>query len=359
MNVSTQELAPVLPPMTKHERRRHNRWNRRWNKGEPQTPMTREEIAYEEARRAVKRRVSFFSHAVVYGMVTLFLIVTAGFESAIVVALAWGIGLASHGYSAVIAPGLSKRWLEEEYRLRLGPSTEMARRQIEGRHSKNLETLSASLAHEIRNPITAAKSLVQQMGEDPAATENVEYARVALDELDRVERSIAHLLRYAREEDIKPEVMVLSDVVNSAVETFTDRIARSGIDVEEAVEDTTRMRGDPEQLRRVVINLVGNAMDELEESSVSSPRITITGGCNLAGTEVWMKVKDNGPGIEAERLNLVFSPFHTSKEGGTGLGLAITKKIVEGHQGTIEVRSTKNEGTEFEVFFPRAPGENA
>ena len=77
------------------------------------------------------------------------------------------------------------------------------RRVLEGRHVRSLEDLSAQVAHEIRNPITAAKSLVQQMGEDPTSAENVGYAKVALEELDRVERSVAHLLRYAREEDLR------------------------------------------------------------------------------------------------------------------------------------------------------------
>lgn len=361
MNVSYTESAPVLPPHPEPEPHRHSRrrHHRRWWGRRDEPPKTREQIAYEEARRAANRRVGFFSHAIAFGMVNLFLLVTAGFSATIVVALAWGIGLASHAYSAMVAPNLRKKWIEEEYRLRLGPGTEVARRQIEGRHSKNLEALSASLAHEIRNPITAAKSLVQQMGEDPAANENVEYAKVALEELDRVERSIAHLLRYAREEDVQPEMMVLSDVSSSALETFSERIERGRIDVEQAIDDGTEMHGDPDKLRRVVINLVGNAIDEFEGHAIERPRITLTGGRNLAGTEVWMKIRDNGPGIDAERLAKIFSPFHTSKEGGTGLGLAITKKLVEAHQGTIEVKSTEGEGTEFELVFPRAPTEQA
>lgn len=357
MHVSTTEPAQVLPPQPDPESYRRRRHGRRWWNQPADPPKSREQIAYEEARRAANRRVGFISHAIAFTMVNLFLLATAGFSATLVVALAWGIGLASHAYSAMVAPNLRKKWIEEEYRLRLGPGTEVARRQLEGRHSKNLETLSASLAHEIRNPITAAKSLVQQMGEDPAAQENVEYAKVALEELDRVERSIAHLLRYAREEEVQPESMVLSDVTSSAIETFQERVERAGVDVEQAVDEHTEMRGDPEKLRRVVINLVGNALDALEAHRVPHPRLTLTGGCNLAGTEVWLKVRDNGPGIEPERLDKIFSPFHTSKEGGTGLGLAITKKLVEAHQGTIDVRSSPGEGTEFELVFPRAPAE--
>src|SRR5262249_57733345 len=86
-------------------------------------------------------------------------------------------------------------------RRRVRATLDGGRRALEGRHARSLEELSASIAHEIRNPITAAKSLVQQMEEDPRGAENVEYARVALAELERVERSVSHLLRFARGEE--------------------------------------------------------------------------------------------------------------------------------------------------------------
>jgi signal transduction histidine kinase len=355
--VRTESLKvyPTLPEPERPRRHGHPHGGPWWRKA-PEPPKTREQLAFEEARRAVDARVGFYRHAIFYGLFILFILFTGGLEPAVVVGLLWGMGLATHGYNAIVAPNLRKKWLEEEYRLRLGPGELQARRQIEGKHAKSLEALSASIAHEIRNPITAAKSLVQQMGEDPVANENVEYAKVALEELDRVERSIAHLLRYAREEDVHRESMALGDVVASAVETFRDRLARTEVEVVQSLDEDTRMQGDPEKLRRVVINLVGNAIDELEESHTPDPRITITGGVNLAGTEVWFKVADNGPGIPQDKLTKIFSPFYTSKEGGTGLGLAITKKLVEAHDGNIEVRSTEGLGTEFELVFPRAPG---
>jgi len=95
---------------------------------------------------------------------------------------------------------------------------------LRGEHARNLEELSASIAHEIRNPITAAKSLVQQLGEDPGSAENVEYANIALQELDRVEKSISHLLRYAREEEMNPRPMKLADAIESALETVRERL---------------------------------------------------------------------------------------------------------------------------------------
>jgi signal transduction histidine kinase len=226
-----------------------------------------------------------------------------------------------------------------------------SRRELEGRHARSLEALSASIAHEIRNPITAAKSLVQQLGEDPGSGENVEYAKVALAELERVERSISHLLRFAREEELELREVRLGDVVDSALESFRDRVERQGVTLARDTESAGGLEGDPEKLRRVVINLVGNALDAVEGRPAA--RLEVAAGENLAGNEAWLRVRDNGPGIEPERLERIWSPFHTSKAAGTGLGLAITRKLVEAHQGTIEVDSRPGEGTEFVVRFPK------
>jgi signal transduction histidine kinase len=113
------------------------------------------------------------------------------------------------------------------------------------------------------------------------------------------------------------------------------------------------MAGDAEKLRRVLINLTGNALDALEQAGTPSPCIQVISGEDLAGREVWLRVRDNGPGIEPEALARIFSPFYTSKASGTGLGLAISKKLVDAHGGSIEVKSTPGQGTEFLLTFPK------
>jgi signal transduction histidine kinase len=193
------------------------------------------------------------------------------------------------------------------------------------------------------------------MGEDPASPESVEYAEVALEELDRVEKSISHLLRFAREEDFRISEMRMAEVIPSAVETLRDRLDRGGVDLSMALDADGTMRGDPEKLRRVVINLLSNALDAVLESDTPQPRIEIQMGENLAGSEVWLRVRDNGPGIDAERVQEIFSPFYTSKQGGTGLGLAISKKVVDAHGGSIEIDSGPGRGSEFLLTFPKQP----
>jgi signal transduction histidine kinase len=149
--------------------------------------------------------------------------------------------------------------------------------------------------------------------------------------------------------------MRMAEVIESALESFRDRLDRRGVELSTAIDTEGGMRGDPEKLRRVIINLFSNALDALLESETASPRIEVQAGENLAGTEVWVRVRDNGPGIDPDRLQEIFSPFYTSKEGGTGLGLAISKKVVDAHGGSIEVDSDPSRGTEFLLTFPKQP----
>jgi len=305
-----------------------------------------------DARRAATHRVAFLGHGVVYVTTNLLLLAVSNLQVTGIVALSWGIGLAAHGFFGVVGPQLRRRFIEAEVEGRLAKGFAGERRSLEGKHARSLELLSASIAHEIRQPITAAKSLVQQMGEDPSSPENLEYARVALEELDRVERSVSHLLRFAKEEEISFAPARIEEIVDAALEMVRPRLEAGGVEVVREAEPTPAFAGDADKLRQVVLNLVGNALDALEEAGTAAPRLAIATGQNLAGTEVWLRVRDNGPGIAPDALARLWSPLATTKAHGTGLGLAITRKIVEGHGGTIEARSEAGQGTELLVVLP-------
>ena len=152
--------------------------------------MTRDALAQAEkrARSRAGHRIAFFGHAIAYGS-TVLLLAFLSFPAAIIVALAWGIGLSLHWFFAVQAPELRDRWIQDELE-RAVPAARAAQRvESEGQHARRTERLAASLAHEIRNPIAAAKSLVRQIGDDPtAATLN----SVFLDRILGVSGSTSH-----------------------------------------------------------------------------------------------------------------------------------------------------------------------
>jgi signal transduction histidine kinase len=309
--------------------------------------------AYSVRTLAEKKAELYIEAAKKGAIVLILLIIPPVTWLGFILMIVWGIKLSRKYFGLMVEPGLRERIVEDEVRKQVHRNVSQERRSLEGEHAHDLEQLSASIAHEIRNPITAAKSLVQQMSEEPESEDNAEYARVAVEELERVERSITHLLRFARDEEIRVSDVAMIDVLESALETFRDRAARDQVEITKHFDTDGVVEGDPDKLRRIIINLVGNGIDALAEARVESPRMEVSMGENLAGTEVWVRIRDNGVGIPVEMRDKIFSPFVTSKSGGTGLGLPITKKLVEGHGGSIELTSEPGQGTEFVLTIPR------
>ena len=335
--------------------------------------LSEDERRLRAARRLADRKVALSRQALRAAAITIPMLIFVPFFGVISL-IYFSVGLGRRAFKVFYEPKLHEHFVRDEVQRQVRRRLTKERRELEGEHHRSLEQLSAAIAHEIRNPITAAKSLVQQLGEDAGDVDQEEFARVAVAELERVERSISHLLRYAREEETRISEVVMEDILESAIETFRDRASRGGIDIIRQYDVDGRLEGDPEQLRRVVINLVTNAIDALEECEVDRPEIRVTMGENLAGTEVWVRIADNGNGIDLDSRDRIFDPFYTSRENGTGLGLALCRKIVDKHHGTIEVVSPPTqqadtneagtreahtqeaEGTEFVMTFPRRRG---
>lgn len=306
-------------------------------------------------------KIAFFGHLLIYALTCALIYVVAGRMPALVTALGWGIGVASHGFFAVAAPALRRHWApptpKSVPQSPVQVATSVAQAAPERQRARSLEELSAAIAHEIRSPITAAKSLVQQIAEDPSAAETVEHAQVAVQELDRVERSISHLLRFAREEPFEPKELDLSELIRSAVELLRDRTDKQGVRVVMDLDLLPPLRADGEQLRKLIANLIGNALDAFAEHATVGPTLQIAAGSNLAGDQLWIRVRDNGPGMSPQVASKIFQPFYTTKgkSGGTGLGLALARKVVDRHGGSIEVESTSGEGTAFVITLPCRP----
>ncbi len=341
----------------RRERGRSRGWRKRRQRrarraAEEEETRAPEQRVYDDARRRAERKVKLAGNLLGFALITVILLRVFP-VAGVIVLIVWGSGLARKAYALFFEPRLRERFVEQEVCKQVQATLSEERPLLEGEHARSLEQLSASIAHEIRNPITAAKSLVQQMEEDPTSRENVEYARVALEELHRVERSVSHLLRFARDEQMGLSDLNMADVIDSALESVRDRLERCGVGLERRIDCEGALRGDAEQLRRVLINLVGNALDAFEEAGTPEPRLEVSMGENLAGSEVWLRIKDNGPGIEAELRDRLFSPFTTSKANGTGLGLPISKKLVDAHGGSIEVESELGAGAEFLITLPK------
>jgi two-component system sensor histidine kinase HydH len=186
------------------------------------------------------------------------------------------------------------------------------------------------------------------MREDPLAPENAESVGLILSELERVERHVRDLLRFARREEYAKLPVDLGDLARDAIEPFAPRLAAADVAVTIDATPGVIVRGDREKLRQVLVNLVENALDALGD--VAERRLAVSvARTNGAAT---LRVTDTGPGIPHEALARVFEPFFSTKATGTGLGLAIVRRIIDAHGGRISAESAPRRGATFRIDFP-------
>lgn len=211
-----------------------------------------------------------------------------------------------------------------------------------------LGNMAAGIAHEVRNPLSAIKGLARFFMEaSPEGSDESRMADIMTREVLRLDKVVGDLLDFAR-----PDVLNLTDVgLNELVERARDMV-RSDMDARkirfeaELPEPPLSVRLDRDRMTQVLLNLFLNAVQAMPDGG----RLMVR--ARMEGTELALNVADTGCGIAPERLADIFSPYFTTKASGTGLGLSIVHKIVEAHDGTIEVASTPGEGTVFKLRFP-------
>ncbi len=208
--------------------------------------------------------------------------------------------------------------------------------------------LAARVAHEIRNPITAARSLAQQLAREPSAPFKDELG-IILEELERVERQVATLLRFARREELSCAPVDVGALVRATVEHCRPRLDAAGTSVELDAPPGIVARGDAEKLRQVLINLIENAADAL--AAFAGPR-ALRLAVERTAERVAVAVRDSGPGVAADMLPRLVEPFFSLKPSGTGLGLAIARRTVEAHGGRLLMASQPGAGLTVTVELP-------
>lgn len=242
--------------------------------------------------------------------------------------------------------------------------------QLKAAHQKLLQSdrlaslgqLSASVAHEINNPISGVLNLSMLMQrimkESGIPKERVEefrkYLTQVVNETARVGRIVQDLLAFSRRSKPFRSKIDFNAVVRSTLNLLDHKVSLLGVRVELKLQpDLPQIHCDGSQMQQVVINLLMNAA-EAAQSKSGEGVVTMTTRLNELKNSLVFEVTDNGCGISEEHLAKIFSPFFTTKaEGkGIGLGLAVVYGIVQAHNGEVEVHSTVNKGTTFTVILP-------
>ncbi|MFH1625918.1 MAG: ATP-binding protein, partial [Pseudomonadota bacterium] len=218
-----------------------------------------------------------------------------------------------------------------------------------------LGTLTAGLAHEIRNPLVAIKTFTQLLPErfDDAEFRD-HFLKVTSGEVDRICSLVNELLEFSRpsepnlaEEDINDVAEKMLLLIENEAKKKTIKMSR------EYGKDMPPVMIDKEQIKQVLLNLLLNAVDATPENGTISLETRLLR--NDYSDYVQMEVRDTGTGIPKDDLEHIFTPFFTTKHGGSGLGLPVSYRIVQEHRGYIEVESTVGEGSSFYVILPLAP----
>jgi len=213
--------------------------------------------------------------------------------------------------------------------------------------------LSAAIAHEIRNPLTAISGCVEMLSESPnAGDSDKRLMGIVLRETDQLNKWISDFLNYSRPSPMQMRVVDFDQLVADVVEVFRqdENVIQKGVTLNLQRIGPLHVLGDAARIKQVLYNLLTNA----EQSMSTAGEITISLSAMMATSrpQVELSVVDQGAGIDRENLDRIFQPFFTTKERGTGLGLAVIHRVIEDHDGHIQVDSEPDKGTTFRISLP-------
>jgi len=215
--------------------------------------------------------------------------------------------------------------------------------------------LAAGVAHEIRNPLTTVKLLVQTgyLGDcQTRIGEREQQQRLIIDEIDRMERTIQSLLEFARPATPRRTQHDVRETLQRVTNLVTARAGQQGVQLSLNLgPDCLLLTADREQMLQVFVNLFLNGIEAMPKGGRLEVEAALSNGHHRE-PEVVVSVSDEGAGVPPEILPHLFEPFVTSKERGTGLGLAVSRRIVHEHQGTIAVDRSRFGGARFTVRLP-------
>jgi two-component system sensor histidine kinase AtoS len=213
-----------------------------------------------------------------------------------------------------------------------------------------LGTLSAGLAHEIKNPLSAIKTFVQLLPQKIGNSSFMEKFNITVPrEIDRINHLVEDLLELTRRR-VRPLVdLKVDSLILQVIDLHGEELKRRQIVFQDDLNKTiSSVHGDAETLYRAFSNLIINAIQAMPNGGI----LSISSKLDSSSSLLEITFRDTGIGMDETTAKNIFNPFFTTKDKGAGLGLALTRKIIEDHRGTIEAVSKKGMGTTFTVHLP-------
>jgi len=226
------------------------------------------------------------------------------------------------------------------------------RRLIQAEKLASIGRISASIAHEIRNPLTSVKLNIQKlMQNEHLDEEEKEHLSISQEGIGQIEKFIKELLNFTRVSDLNQERFSVVQIMEESLKMMRNSFLEKKIVLEKRfAADLPAVVVDGDKMRQVFLNILRNAVEAVEEGGkigLSLSRIKENGVPRIR-----VRIADDGCGIPEKDWENIFEPFYTTKPSGFGLGLSNARKIVEQHRGSLRVTKTKGKGTTFEVRIP-------
>ncbi|MEN6411533.1 MAG: ATP-binding protein [Veillonellales bacterium] len=205
--------------------------------------------------------------------------------------------------------------------------------------------MAAGIAHEIRNPMTTVRGLLQFLGKKQEFAKYREDFELMIDEIDRANSIITEFLSLAKNKAIELTENNLNEMIREIYPLLQADALRNNCEIHISFADTPNVLADQNCIRQLVLNMVRNGLDAMPGGGV------IDISTEVADSKVLLSIRDHGIGISPEIKEKLGTPFFTTKEKGTGLGLAVCYRIVQRHGASITVESEPGQGTVFEIRF--------
>ena len=218
-------------------------------------------------------------------------------------------------------------------------------RVIHSERMAALGELAARVAHEIRNPLISIGGFARRL-EKKLTDDTKEYARIIVNEVTRLENILKEILGFVKSSRIMKQKADINKLLDEIITFMTPEIIEKKNTIQKDLCETPLMAAiDNDRIKEAILNLIANAAQATNYGSIILKTTRVD-------NEAVIKLSDTGCGIKQEDIKNIFNPFFTTKSQGTGLGLAVTHKIIQEHNGKIEVESHTGRGTIFKIYLP-------
>jgi two-component system sporulation sensor kinase B len=210
-----------------------------------------------------------------------------------------------------------------------------------------ISQLAASVAHEVRNPLTTIQGFLQLMSSEPQVHRNHKnYIDISLKELNDAQSIINDYLSLAKPHTEGLSSINLSAEVKNTISLINSYSNIKDIRIESSIQDKLYMNGNRAELKQILVNIMKNGIEAMEDNGLLTVRLY----SNLG--EIFIEIIDTGMGMTKEQIHKVGTPFYSTKDKGTGVGLTISYQLVHSMKGKVGIESERGKGTKFTIRFP-------